>query len=269
MSLENKILEQRLIYKDSVVGISSLSRCTKSLLTVKTATEEESGKSLEGFVRELLLFKLEVNKASKALHSIEAQQLEYTHIENDINQARISAQNDITSLNTQLLQEQEMRKHRLTCEEIAVDVNKQSARSFLKRKMHDLNDSVSDTTKTLDRLESEIKIRREQYDQLLHSLRALEEKVFDDDNVQNDGLEEDIDLDNNFRSDREERMVRSDGDNEKLQLDEEKLEENEFKEEEQLGDEESNSLPETKMEVSGDIPEGENQEEFVSNPNEI
>jgi hypothetical protein len=268
MSLENKILEQRLIYKDSVVGISSLSRCTKSLLTVKTAAEEESGKSLEGFVRELLLFKLEVNKASKALQSIEAQQLEYTHIENDINQARISAQNDITSLNTQLLQEQEMRKHRLTCEEIAVDVNKQSARSFLKRKMHDLNDSVSDTTKTLDRFESEIKIRREQYDQLLHSLRALEEKVFDDDNVQIDGIEEDIDLDNNFRSDREERMVRSE-DNERLLLDEEKLEENEFKEEEQRGDEENSSVPETKMEVSGDIPEGENQEEFVSNPNEI
>jgi prefoldin subunit 5 len=212
MSLENSILEKRLICKDSVIGISSLGRCAKALLTLKTSSEETTNANLDAFARELLLFRLEIVKGNKSLQTFEAQKQEYNDIEQGIHQAITGTKEEIAFLNKELMQELEIRKHRLHCEEIATEVNKQNCRSYLKHKMEEISSSIDTTNRTLERLDSEIKIRRNQYDQLLTSLQSLEEKlVFEGDGMHNDVVDDEGEHEN-FRSDRDGQLHTNDDD---------------------------------------------------------
>jgi hypothetical protein len=194
MSLENKILENRLIYKDSVIGISSISRCAKHLLTLKNSSIETSKQSLEIFLKELLLFKIELEKTKKLLRNIDAQQVEYDNIEIEISHAISITKDEITFLLQKLKEEQEIRQHRYECETLAKEVNFHMKRSLLKRKINDLEENISSTNQSLDEIEREIIIRNEQYQQFLSALAILERKVFEDEDssVMMEGGEEDV-----------------------------------------------------------------------------
>jgi hypothetical protein len=240
MSLENKILENRLIYKDSVIGVSSISRCAKHLLALKNSSTLETSKtSLETFLKELLLFKIELEKTKKLLRNIDVQQTEYENIEIEISQAISLTKEEITFLLQKLQEEKEIRHHRVECETIAIEVNTHMKRSLLKRKISDLEENIASTNQSLDDIEREILIRNEQYQQFLTALAVLERKVFEDEDssamVESDGGEEEaVEREGEEeRTNEREREDREEKEEKEEKRDEEEPEEEAKKEEEE------------------------------------
>lgn len=216
MALENKILEQRLIYKDSVIGVSSLSRCAKALSCLKGSKENEKA-GLESFVRELLLFQLELNKAQRILKSTGNQYREYEQIQNEIIESIDSTKQEIQQLNTDLSHARLIRQHRLDCERAAEDVTKFQPRSYLNKKMEELNESMRLCEKRTSHYEGQIEQRNTQFQQLVSALIHMEGRLTEiDENRALEGVDEEADQET-LRSDREREI---DGDD---KVEEEKL----------------------------------------------
>eukprot|EP01040_Poterioochromonas_malhamensis_P002475 gene2475-2632_t len=221
MALENKILEQRLIYKDSVIGVSSLSRCAKALSCFKVSKEGDKA-ALESFVREILLFQLELNKSQRILKSTENQHLEYEQIQNDILQAIDTTKQEIQNINLELSQARLIRQHRLECENAAQTVTKFQPRSYLNKKMEELNESLSLCEKRKSLYNNQVSQRQSQFNNLICSLGVLEKKLENaDEALLLDAVEEELDA----HSDRSDREVRDN--DEEQNIEGEMLENNE------------------------------------------
>lgn len=178
--LDTKVLENRLISKDSVVGTASLTKCAQKLLLLNSATEGQlnaQNPDFDTYIREVLLFKLEAEKSCKALENISAQYKEYICLEESINSALNNSNKEIQKLNQELHQEKEIRKHRIILEDRAKIINKKNSRSYLKRKMAEISDNIQSTNQSLQSIDAEIKLRQDQFNSLMTCLNALEMKL--------------------------------------------------------------------------------------------
>jgi hypothetical protein len=86
---------------------------------------------------------------------------------------------------------------------LATEVNKHRSLSSLKRSISELRDSLDNTQESLVTVESEIKIRKVQFEQLLSAIVTMETKLFDDEDKGGDDNIGDVedDGDENHRSD--------------------------------------------------------------------
>lgn len=182
-ALDPKILENRLISKDSVVGTASLTKCAQKLLLLNAGGGNDSNAQnpeFDTYIREILLFRLEAEKSCKALESITAQYKEYNSLEESINTALDNSNKEIQKLNQELHEEREIRKHRMILEDRAKLINKKNSRSYLKRKMAEISDNIQSTNQSLQSIDGEIKLRQEQFNSLMTCLGALEMKLSND-----------------------------------------------------------------------------------------
>ena len=71
--LDNSILELRLLYKDSTITLPSLSKCASKLHLYSKNRNDKL--LLESFLNEVLLCKLEIEKAMKIFQTLELQKI--------------------------------------------------------------------------------------------------------------------------------------------------------------------------------------------------
>lgn len=178
-AFDAKILEQRLILKDSCVGLPSLRVCSQSLLSLKTAETTAKREQLEGFLRNLLLVKLEIDKSLNVFENFHTQITEYQILEENLEGNVTKAQHQIDELQQELIRQQQIRKHHILCETEAIEVNKLPNRSYLKRKIADVETRSNNTVQELEQIEQVIERRFEQLLALSSSFSALENKLVD------------------------------------------------------------------------------------------
>lgn len=205
MSLDSKVLENRLIYKDSVVGGgASLARCATKLAILMKSSDIDIT-AYESLLRDMLLNKTEIDRSCKALNIFEDQMNEYRIAEETLNKKILDTREKIGQLKVELDQEKEIRVHRIACEEKAKEINKHTCRSVLKRKITETESNIRNTILSIERAENRIEIKNNQFTDLINSIGILESKV-EDDAVLNADFEEEGDRDD----DREDRNVRED-----------------------------------------------------------
>eukprot|EP01038_Epipyxis_sp_PR26KG_P010202 gene10202-13726_t len=183
-AIDGKVLEYRLLTKDSSIAGSSATKCAVMLHESKNI-----------FFRDLYLYKLDIEKSIDEFNVIAAQFEEYQGLELGINESINQTNDDISNLNVQLRQEQDLRKHRIDCEEMAKAVNVHPTRAILKRKIDSITETIHDSTNQLALLDKEIVNRKK----IFSSLLVLVEEILKDnielntttENDENDGLEDD------------------------------------------------------------------------------
>lgn len=182
VSLDNKTLEQRLVTKDTVIGHpTSLAKCAQKLAALRSFTTPEGSKlALEAFVREMILYRLDLNKSCRLLKSSNDQLEEYDQLENQVKDRISQTRDEIQRLTIELKQEQEIRALRTEIESIASQVNKHSSISSLKRRISEITENVESTRDAIASVENEIMVRKSQLDQLENILAILESKLAKD-----------------------------------------------------------------------------------------
>ena len=103
LSLDNKILEMRLLYKDSVISMPSITKCAKQLNLYQKNMKDIA--VLEGFLNESLSCKLEIEKTMKIFEMLEEQEKEYDELESVIQSNIHETKNKIISLEEELKQQ--------------------------------------------------------------------------------------------------------------------------------------------------------------------
>lgn len=176
MSIDNRVLEQRLITKDSVIGLSSsLTKCAVKLLGF--APDKDlivSNTGLESFVREMMVYELELKKSCRLLLASDSFAHEYDGIEQTIRSKMEETKREIAQLEVDLQHAQEIRKHRFACEAEASNVNKLTTVSTLKRRIDEVEENVKECEETTMTVEAQIATRKEHFRQLEHLLGELE-----------------------------------------------------------------------------------------------
>lgn len=172
MALDNKLIEYRLLTNDSVVGTVSITRCAAKLAALK----EKPGKAnLDSFIRELLLYKLEIDKTFRNCEILEfTQNKEYVELEAEIQDQIQNVKNTISNLQHELTQHQAIRKHHVECEELSATVNKHTSKSALKRKFDQVTQEYLASQEMLKNFDIEIATRSKQFDDLLQCLAILQ-----------------------------------------------------------------------------------------------
>jgi hypothetical protein len=172
MSLDAKILELRLLLKESALGQASLSKCAAKLHTFGKNLEDNT--ALEGFLREILMYRLEHEKTDKIFRTLHRQSDEYGVLESEIEGKVAGAKNSIASLEEELRQQKSIREHRVECEHAASIVNKQPSRSALKRKIDAVSQSVESTNASIGLVEAEIAQKQVHFNAVLQAIADLQ-----------------------------------------------------------------------------------------------
>lgn len=170
-SLDNKILEMRLLYKDSVISMPSITKCAKQLNLYQKNLKDIA--LLEGFLNESLSYKLEVDKTMEVFAMLEAQEREYDELETVIQNKINVTRNNIILSEEELKQQLLIRSHRLECEHVAAIVNKRPSCSVLKRKIDSITNSLEGTKNSIEQVSSEIANKKALYDILLKAMEDL------------------------------------------------------------------------------------------------
>ncbi len=133
MSLDSKILELRLLLKDSTITLPSITRVANKLQALGKDVNDNA--VLESFLREVMAYQLEFEKSSNTFLALDRQKDEYTELESKIESDVTAVKASIQELEEELRQQQILRAHRIECEHLAADVNKLTSRSTLKIKI--------------------------------------------------------------------------------------------------------------------------------------
>lgn len=217
LPLDSKVLETRLLTKESGIANSTLAKCAIQLNKIIQSRTGEIDKidacALDSFVREVIQVKLEMTKMSKAVRASEIQIESFKKIESEIEDKILSTQGQIAALEIELEQEQLIRAHRETLEEKSVHVNALPTRSSLKRKIDAVDDDLKTVNEALQKSDNRIQQRHKQFVGMLLSMTELQSKLKEDDEIvlepDNDGVDEEVeDYERERHGDsREERVV--------------------------------------------------------------
>lgn len=172
MSLDAKILELRLLLKESSMGQASVSKCAAKLNAFGKNLNDKN--ALEGFIREILMYQLDFEKTDKAFRTLARQNEEYDLLERSIADNISCTKENITRLEEELRQQKCIREHRVECEQAASVVNKHPSRSTLKRKIDAVSQSLDGTNASIDLVEAEIALKQSFFKQVLQAIADLQ-----------------------------------------------------------------------------------------------
>jgi ferritin-like metal-binding protein YciE len=172
MSLDAKILELRLLIKESSLGQASVSKCAAKLNAFGRNLNDKN--ALESFIREILMYQLDFEKTDKMFRALARQNEEYNLLERSIEDNISCTKDNITRLEEELRQQKCIREHRVECEQAASIVNKHPSRSMLKRKIDAVSQSLDGTNASIDMVEAEIALKQTFFKQVLQSIADLQ-----------------------------------------------------------------------------------------------
>ena len=206
-SLDNKVLEMRLLYKDSVISMPSITKCAKQLNLYQKNLKDIA--LLEGFMNETLSYKLELDKTMEVFAMLEAQEREYDELETVIQNKINVTRNNIVLSEEELKQQLLIRAHRLECEHVATIVNKQPSCSVLKRKIDNITNSLQGIRNSIVQVNSEIANKKALYDILLKAVEDLKRPEDANNGNQMDVVSNDEDVDDDLNVDDSSRGINS------------------------------------------------------------
>lgn len=206
-SLDNKVLEMRLLYKDSVISMPSITKCAKQLNLYQKNLKDIA--LLEGFMNESLSYKLELDKTMEVFAMLEAQEKEYDELETVIQNKINVTRNNIVLSEEELKQQLLIRAHRLECEHVATIVNKQPSCSVLKRKIDNITNSLQGIRNSIVQVNSEIANKKALYDILLKAVEDLKRPEDASNGNQMDVVPNDEDVDDDLNVDDSSRGINS------------------------------------------------------------
>ncbi len=192
MSIDTKILEQRLITRDSVRGSASISRSAERLANFRSPIVNNV--VLENFLREIAMFRTETEKSCRSYDSYKLQVVEYQKLQNSVSVKAGDAVRDIDHLKVRLEQENMIRSHRTVCEAQAMKVNRHKSRSYLNRNIAQIEENVAHTFKRLESIDHEISTRKVQFDSLLTALLDLESQIIETCDVGDESEDDDVEM---------------------------------------------------------------------------
>ncbi len=196
LCMDNKVLENRLTSKDSVIGGVSVTKCALKLHLF----QQNQDIFANNFIKEVLLLKLDIEKEWKSLLVLSSQNDEYEHLEKSVVHQIIVANQNTVKLSSDLAQGKIIGRHRFEINDLAVVVNNHPSKSCLKRKLNLLTENVSNTEQLLQSAKFEIHHRFEQCKVLNTSILNLQTIIIDDKPV-NDLVDAEELLDENQRTD--------------------------------------------------------------------
>jgi predicted transcriptional regulator len=170
--MDQRILEQRLLTKDSAFGVVSVTKCAAKLQQVKQVPFEKN--EVENFMKEILLLKLDTDRSWKVSDVLTEQSKEYDLLEQEILRKIAVAKQNTTNLNEDLSRQVDISVHRSACEHIGVLVNQLPSKSSLKRKIDAIDEDTRQTESMIATLNSEIQWRYGQFKILSDAILALQ-----------------------------------------------------------------------------------------------
>lgn len=198
--LESKILETRLINKESSFVGSSVSKCAtrfQQLLTNKKQLLElsrnpesttnnldsiekkskELNLSLEHYIREIVQYKLDIHRVSSTQKAYFHQIQCYNDLENEIRSKILKTEYDISEYEVNFGNEKLIRLHREHLEVKASEVNKLPSKNILKRKLHEMETNIINLEKNIEMANSKVSARYKQFQSLLDCLDQLNDNL--------------------------------------------------------------------------------------------
>ena len=215
--LEAKVLESRLVTKDSTVGGSSVAKIAKSLrdyhkaLKHRPCNDESVRDSYDIFVRDTMLYRLEVGKLNKILKVCDIENDNYISQEIEIQKESAEAINKMAELQKELEVQKKIRSYTEKCEAKAKVVNELPVQYITKRHIDECDNSIKNMTSTLEIYDDRIRKRVKQYGDMMLSIDVLcqpleEPNCTDTNNTAEEEEEDEEDIDN--RNDNENRSSR-------------------------------------------------------------
>jgi len=183
---DQSFIEKRLLIRESILGGSSIGRCASRMQQFFKNMKEGKPENIliadqEAFIRDLLLYKLEMGKFEKSIAVYDQEIEEYRELETITDQKIAATVTNIELLTKELLEEKEIRKYKEGLELKAKSVNTVPTRTSMKRKIDDLNDSAKKVQDQIGEYELRIDLRTHQFSQLLHSIEDLQKSLKEDD----------------------------------------------------------------------------------------
>lgn len=214
-SLDQKILEFRLLVKESAINQASLSRCATKLQAFGKNVDDNS--ALEGLLKEFMLNQLEYEKAKKFFLALDGQKEEYVTLECAIQERISTATDNIIKLEEELRQQQIVRAHRIDCEQRASEVNKHPSRSVLKRKIDSVTQTLDSTKASIELVETEIEQKKHLVSNIVQAIEEVQRygKVVVEEEESKGAEQEDADAgeDEDRENDRNNRTSKADREN--------------------------------------------------------
>jgi hypothetical protein len=236
--VDNNILEQRLLLRESAFSISNIGKIATKVqhvfnsMKVKDETiikDENETKmnviadnnnvkddkkknedivvesAVDLLIKEVLMYKLLMSKTGQVFNTSESEIEAYNLLEKDIEEQLLIAELDIKNLEEELKQEQQIRQHRIECDELAKDVGTLPTRIFLETQINSVNNHISNTKESLISIDNQIQTRSKQFDSLMAAISILEKNLDDDDSISPVPMDEDDDIVDDDNEDRERR----------------------------------------------------------------
>ena len=198
--LESKILETRLINKESSFVGSSVSKCANKfqqfITNKKQALELNSNPdsniatpelidnkstdlniSFENFMREIVQYKLDIHRVSSMQKAYFNQIQCYDTLENEIRSKILKTENDIHEYEINFGNEKLIRLHREQLEVKATEVNTLPSKTILKRKLTEMETNIVNLENNIQMANTKITARYKQFQILLDCLNQLNDKL--------------------------------------------------------------------------------------------
>jgi predicted nucleic acid-binding Zn-ribbon protein len=204
MQLSTSILEARILSQENdFPGFLSINRCAEKLQILKNNINDDTSYVVESFAKEILYFKLEMGKLNRNFRTCDSEILNYQTTANNVDNEIQKTRDEILKLQSDLINQQGIRKHRENLEEIAKSVNMKENRTSLKRKICTVEDGLKNLDDSIALADCQLQTRAKQFDALMQSISVLQNQIIeegDEKNVEILELEADGD-DNDLHND--------------------------------------------------------------------
>ena len=181
--MDMKLLEKRLLTRDSALSVSSVSKCASRMQQYLTALQsgDDGVKQVkEALIRDITMYKIEMSQAMEATMMCDRELDESKAIEKVVEEDINRAELDISNLTKELNEQKSIRKHKEECELLARLVNTLPGKSAVGKDIAKAEDALSQLREQSQSAEYKVTMRTKQFQVLLQTIfdmkRNLEEE---------------------------------------------------------------------------------------------
>lgn len=184
--MDMKLLEKRLLTRDSVLASSSVSKCALRLqqflvaLQANDQSDSDTEQAKGALIRELALYKLEIGQAVEGALMCEREMDESRAIEKSIEEEIHAAELDINNLTQELNEQKRIRKHKEECELLAKLVNTLPPKSAVMKDIVKAEDALNKLREQSQSAEYRVSMRKKQFQVLLQSIFDMKQNIAED-----------------------------------------------------------------------------------------
>jgi hypothetical protein len=172
--MDMKLLEKRLLTRDSTLSVSSVSKCASRLQQYLAAVQagREMQQTKDALIRDMCLYKIEISQVIEATLMCDRELEESKAIEKSVEEDISKAEMDINNLNKELAEQKSIRKHKEECELLARLVNTLPSKTVVGNDIKKALDALSPLRKQSESAEYRVNMRKKQF-------QVLQQTIFD------------------------------------------------------------------------------------------